>query len=268
MEPRHLEIAHDLMEDIDEGRYPPGAALPTEDKLMGRYGTSRNTVRRALQELTSRGRIDVKQGSGSTVRSYAPVTHLAGGSADGEDDEHYASYVERVEAERDAEPHQRLRVMVEAAGDAVAELLGLGAGDDRSVVIRRCDRYLNGRLWQRQMAYYPRFLTLENPKGAELVGPEDIQGGVRALLEEMGYPQTGSWDVIGARMPSLKESTLFSVGPGVPLMVHDRLAYSGDRPLRLIRTLMPADRHQLLYREGELSPEALRTGMGVNVHDR
>ncbi|MFW5416296.1 GntR family transcriptional regulator [Nocardiopsis sp. CNT-189] len=266
MEPRHLEIAHDLMEDIDEGRYPPGAALPTEDKLMGRYGTSRNTVRRALQELTSRGRIDVKQGSGSTVRSYDPVTHLAAGSAS-DDTEHRAPQAEPG-AERDAEPHQRLRVMVEAAGDAVAELLGLGEGDDRSVVIRRCDRYLGGRLWQRQMAYYPRSLTADTPKGSELVSPEDIPGGARTLLEEMGHPQTGSWDVIGAKMPSLKESTLFSIGPGVPLMVHDRLAYSGDRPIRLIRTLMPADRHQLLYHEGELPPEALRTGMGVNVHDR
>ena len=268
MEPRHLEIAQDLMEDIDQGRYAPGAPLPTEDRLMEVYGTSRNTVRRAMQELTNRGRIDIKQGSGSTVRRYRPTTHLAS-SAEGEaDDERYAAYVRRMRTEQGVEPNQRLRVIVESAGPTVADLLELGpAEEDRYVVIRRCDRYLAGRLWQRQLSYYPRRLAQGSDKGAELMTPEDIQRGTRTLLAEMGYPQTRSWDVVGAKMPSLKDSTLFGIGPGIPLLVHDRLAYSGDEPVRFTKTLMPADRHQLMYFEGEMTPEQLRAGTDLNIYD-
>ncbi|ASU86078.1 GntR family transcriptional regulator [Nocardiopsis gilva YIM 90087] len=265
---RHLEIAHDLMEGIDEGRYSPGTALPTEDQLMSNYGTSRNTVRRALRELSSRGRIDTRQGSGSTVREYRPTVHLASSAKGEPDDERYTRYVERIKDEQGVEPTQRLRVIVEAATGKLARLLDLDPSDTAGfVVIRRCDRYIGPRLWQRQLSYYPDFIAKGEGKGAALMQPEDIPRGTRELLAELGYPQTTSWDVVGAKMPSLKDSALFGIGPGTPLLVHDRMAYSGDTPIRFTKTLMPADRHQLLYFEGDMTPESLRKATDVNIYD-
>lgn len=45
----------------------PGGRLPTEAELMGRYHMSRQTVRRALQQLCDEGLIQRRQGSGSYI---------------------------------------------------------------------------------------------------------------------------------------------------------------------------------------------------------
>ena len=53
--------------DLDEGRYPPGAKLPTEAELSRRFGANRHTVRRALDTLRREGRIHVRRGAGAFV---------------------------------------------------------------------------------------------------------------------------------------------------------------------------------------------------------
>lgn len=57
----------------------PGDQLPTEDALIDEYGVSRITVRRAIQNLASRGLIVTKRGIGSFVATPAlsqPLTAL------------------------------------------------------------------------------------------------------------------------------------------------------------------------------------------------
>jgi GntR family transcriptional regulator len=57
----------------------PGDKLPTEDALIDEYGVSRITVRRAIQNLASRGLIVTKRGIGSFVATPAlsqPLTAL------------------------------------------------------------------------------------------------------------------------------------------------------------------------------------------------
>ncbi len=57
----------------------PGDKLPTEDALIDEYGVSRITVRRAIQNLASRGFIVTKRGVGSFVATPAlrqPLTAL------------------------------------------------------------------------------------------------------------------------------------------------------------------------------------------------
>ncbi|MDA0565980.1 GntR family transcriptional regulator [Streptomonospora sp. S1-112] len=265
MEPQHLRIAGDLMEKIDEGDYAPGAQLPTEEELMREWGTSRNTVRRALQELANRGRIDTKQGSGSTVRRYRPTLHLASPAPAGSDAERYESYINRLREEEGRLPTERLEVGREPATGVLAGLLKLDPGDPRAfVVIRRCDRVVGPQLWQRQESYYPGFIA----EGTELELPTDIPGGTKDVIAGLGYPQTGAWDVIGAKMPSLKDSSRFGIGPGVPLLVHERVAYSGQTPIRFTRTTMPADRHKLFYAEGDIDPAILSTITDVSVYER
>ncbi|KIH97010.1 hypothetical protein LP52_21400 [Streptomonospora alba] len=265
MEPRHIEIAQELMEEIEDGRYRPGETLPTEDQLIQTYRTSRNTVRRALQELASRGRIDTKQGSGSRVRDYRPTVHLASPIEGQAEDERYDEYIERIRREQGQVPREELTVGREAATGMLAHLLQLDPSDARGfVVIRRYDRFLGSRLWQRQESFYPDYIA----EGTDLDRPASIPDGTKKTLAELGYPQTGSWDVVGAKMPSLKESSRFGLGPGVPLLVHERVAYSDTTPVRFTRTFLPADRHQLLYAEGEISHDLLQTASDVNVYDR
>lgn len=70
--PYYRRLANHLMEGIGSGRWPVGAALPTEKELCDAFGVSRHTTREALRQLESRGLIARRQGSGSTVLATTP----------------------------------------------------------------------------------------------------------------------------------------------------------------------------------------------------
>ena len=68
-QPLYLSLARALMQDIEQGRYPLGTALPPEDSLARHYAVSRHTVRQALRELKDEGVIWARAGVGTIVRS-------------------------------------------------------------------------------------------------------------------------------------------------------------------------------------------------------
>jgi len=60
-----------LGEQLASGALPPGARLPAERALAEQFGISRGTVRRALKQLESEGRVVSVRGSGTFVQPVA-----------------------------------------------------------------------------------------------------------------------------------------------------------------------------------------------------
>ena len=56
-----------LASEISDGDLKVGDQLPTEDSLISRFGVSRITVRRAIQNLVSRGLVEIRRGKGTFV---------------------------------------------------------------------------------------------------------------------------------------------------------------------------------------------------------
>lgn len=91
----HEEIARELRQAIDDGKYAVGALLPPEARLAARYGASRGTVRQAIATLTAEGLLGSRQGarrvvlasrrsqSFSELRSFAQWARAMGRSATG-----------------------------------------------------------------------------------------------------------------------------------------------------------------------------------------
>ncbi len=68
------ELATQLREAIARGDYANGRQLPTEAELGDLHNVSRQTVRRALQELVSEGLVFRVRGRGTSATTLAPNT--------------------------------------------------------------------------------------------------------------------------------------------------------------------------------------------------
>ena len=65
------QVIAQMKENIETGTWLPGQRLPGEIQLCEIFGTSRVTVRNALQKLAGEGLIETRAGDGSYVRKYS-----------------------------------------------------------------------------------------------------------------------------------------------------------------------------------------------------
>ncbi|MDR6885894.1 MULTISPECIES: FadR/GntR family transcriptional regulator [Variovorax] len=69
--------ANSIRAEISAGRWTVGSRIPIEPQLALLLGVSRGTVREAVKTLVSRGLLEVRQGSGTYVRSgFDPSANL------------------------------------------------------------------------------------------------------------------------------------------------------------------------------------------------
>src|ERR1700751_4612158 len=66
-----------LAGEIADGDLKVGDQLPTEDSLIARFGVSRITVRRAIQNLVSRGLVEIHRGKDTFVAAPKITQELA-----------------------------------------------------------------------------------------------------------------------------------------------------------------------------------------------
>jgi GntR family transcriptional regulator len=65
--PLYSRVETVLASEIADGDLKVGDQLPTEDNLIARFGVSRITIRRAIQNLVSRGLVEIRRGKGTFV---------------------------------------------------------------------------------------------------------------------------------------------------------------------------------------------------------
>jgi DNA-binding GntR family transcriptional regulator len=69
VQPRYLQLAQTLYNEIKGGRYPVGALMPTEFELCEQFGVSRFTAREAVKRLVQLGMVVRQAGVGTRVRT-------------------------------------------------------------------------------------------------------------------------------------------------------------------------------------------------------
>lgn len=67
--PLYFQIEQDLASLIATGVLAPGSQIPSEEELVQKYGVSRTTVRKAVQELERLELIEIRRGKGTFVRA-------------------------------------------------------------------------------------------------------------------------------------------------------------------------------------------------------
>lgn len=73
-QPRYLQLAQTLINEIRSGRYAVGTFLPTEFDLCEQFGASRHTVREAVRRLVQMGLVDRQAGVGTRVLAREAVS--------------------------------------------------------------------------------------------------------------------------------------------------------------------------------------------------
>jgi GntR family transcriptional regulator, transcriptional regulator of bglA len=80
---KYKEIADCLEQEIQDGNFDETKKLPTEDELIRKFEVSRNTIRKAINQLVNRGFIYQVQGSGMFLREKSGTDTINLGSLRG-----------------------------------------------------------------------------------------------------------------------------------------------------------------------------------------
>lgn len=71
--PVYMRIRRRIEERIERGTYPTGSMIPSEKDLAEEFGTTRLTIRNAVDELVRRGQIRRVRGKGAFVAQKVPA---------------------------------------------------------------------------------------------------------------------------------------------------------------------------------------------------
>lgn len=250
--PLYRQIADHLRRKIESGELEEGMQVPTEDQLMATYHTSRNTVRGALKELTTRGLVQTLHGKGTFVseRVSTIVTTLTTDPKTGRGGGEGLVYTAEVAASGRSPSADDPRVGIIKAGPAIAHLLRIP--EDTEVIVRHQEQYVDGLPWSLQTSYYPRHLSHRAPG---LLDTGNFAKGTVTYLAEYGIQQAGYQDAIEWRTPDEEETGYFDLPADGHVQVVEirRIAFDQDeKRVRLTVTVYRADRNRFVINVGSI----------------
>jgi GntR family transcriptional regulator len=250
--PLYRQIADRIRLRIETHELKDGTRLPTEDELMKAHHASRNTVRAALRELTTRGLVYTLHGKGTFVAEQVRpiVTTLTSDPKTGRGGGEGFVYTAEVAASGRSATTGDPRVEIRKAGPAISHRLEIS--EDEEVISRHQRRYVDGRPWSLQTSYYPRSLSRRAPR---LLDTDDLNEGTVVYLAECGIQQAGYQDAIEWRAPNQEETAYFDLPADGHVQVVEiyRVAFDQEENrIRLTITVYRADRNRFVINAGDV----------------
>ncbi|MEU3787141.1 GntR family transcriptional regulator [Streptomyces sp900129855] len=228
--PKYVRLAQTIQRRIEDGTYPPGTKVPSENQLVQAFGMSRPTVVRALELLKRDGWLESRQGYGTIVRGRPAGVE--------QKDRRGREVLERDESQT---PGRLVAVDQVPVPARVASVLGL---PKRAKVLMR--RFLveeDGEAVELVSSYFPVGLV----EGTELGSSEPLGAGVREHLEGRKKVRFDHvTERVSARMPDAGEADLLGLPDGVPVLSVLVVACDASgQALQVSDVLLPADGQEL-----------------------
>jgi DNA-binding GntR family transcriptional regulator len=236
MSPRPIAyraLAEELREALREGRYGRGEQLPTEAELGAAFSVSRQTVRRALQDLVAEGLVVRVPGRGTFAAMSGPGGQYL--RSVGSIDDLLAMALDTV---LEVMQPLRERIDVEAAGR-----LGLGSDEVMHAVIRRLHRGVPFAVTQ---LWLPARLGRRVAEEGVLARAGDrTQVTVISVVDRVGEHRVAGaqQSITSVTVPAPFEEAL-ELPSGAPALRADRLYVdTSDTPIELATSYFHPDRY-------------------------
>lgn len=236
------QIAELLLRRIEDGTYPAGTALPSEDRLAEELRVSRVTVNRAVGLLRISGQVKVKRGTGTVVRALPVINRDAKAR--------YASRANGTGAgEVEARQHNLTsktvyrRIEETPAPAEVAKTLGIKP--ESSTLIRSRVLYANDEPTQIANSFLPWAFA---KKSAALLEENAGPGGSYGRLADIGHGPARFTEDVTVRMPTEDEQRVLELEPTQPVFQIWHVAYDAkDKPVEVCIHVMPGHLWKLHY---------------------
>ncbi len=222
----YAQVKDHISRKIQDGTWPPGHRLPSENELVAQFGMARMTVNRALRELMEQGRIVRVAGVGSFVAENKPqstLLQIANIASEirqrGHDYRCEMLVVERLAASPDVAAWLDLR-----AGDSVFHSACLHLDNDTPVQLE--ERYVNPQV-------VPDYLEQD----FTAVPPSEY------LVRHVPFDQIEH--VVDAVLPSAEQAERLAMVPTDPCLLLTRRTWIRNTPVTWVRCLHPASRYSL-----------------------
>ena len=224
--PLYAQLMEQIRYDILRGAYPAGMKIPTEHELEGRYGVSRVTVRRALQELTASGMLERKQGKGTFVVQQKQEVGRQGvpDFFDACREARKLPTAGQIHVgEKEASESDRIHLNLDP-DTKILEIQRVLSADHEPVILE-VNRFSMAYVW------------LENA---------DLRGSIYRLLQEYGVRAEKSIYDVSLRKATAAEAEMLHVEEGTTLLFAEQVVYDQKgRPLHTGIQLIRGDRFTL-----------------------
>ena len=222
---RYVRIVSDLLEEI--GGLQPGDEVASERQLATRYGVSRMTARRALQELARMSVIRRQPGRGNVVQSHKVTQSLA----------QLTSFTQDMRNLHLVPSTRVLEVQSIVPGPDISRLLQLSANEP--VLLLRRLRLANDE----PMCLEVNHLPLVRLPGIERT---DLSQSLYELFRrQYGREPRTAEETIEATLAPAKEAEILRIPEHDPLLLITRLTFdSTAMPLEYVRSYYRADRYR------------------------
>ena len=253
---RAAALAQELRERIALGDVGTGGAVESEAALGARYGVSRVTVRRALDELRRQGLVESRPGAGWFVTTGSFHQALAVGT--------FRHAESAVATAGKSVARRVVEFGFVPAPPAVSDALRLPAGDE--VLYSRSVRTVDGAALDLVHEWVPAAL------GAEISRVDAEVTGIWATLHRHGHPVDTVRQTVTAAVAGDTDARLLGTPPGSALLLVRRLALGpGEAPLALSDHRYLAHRFSLEVEfrgwsgGASAEPPGLRTTPGTTI---
>lgn len=233
--PIYYQLAKFLENQIRQGKFQPGEALPTEMELAERFQISRMTVRKAIGELVAKGMVYTKQGKGTFVS--APKLDDVVFELD--------AFIKGAEERGLSFQTTLLEAKIVRAD---AQLKAKFQTDDDSLRFLYFVMVLTA---EGEPLAYERKYTIYTKRKPILETELQEPSLTKIVSQHTDQMPISSKKVLQVSVATEKEAAILQIAPGAPVFVLEQTLYNSEgKPIGWSKSVYRGDRYQLTAYDG------------------